>query len=117
MNTRPTILTMLLAFTCLSVAQEAAAQLETRSGHFTTSDGVTLHYLEAGSPVSNICIRTRHRNIIRITRCIDEAHGHGRGWIRDVHYMKAASTRKAEPTIRDTGIRASHRNSICFTRR
>jgi microsomal epoxide hydrolase len=49
MNTRPTILTLLLAFTCLSVAQEAAAQSEARSGHFTTSDGVTLHYLEAGT--------------------------------------------------------------------
>jgi microsomal epoxide hydrolase len=49
MKTRPIILTVLLALTCLLAAGEVAAQVETRSRHFTTSDGVRLHYLEAGA--------------------------------------------------------------------
>lgn len=49
MKTRLIIFTLFFSFTHLSVAQHAVAQGEARSGHFTTSDGVRLHYLEAGT--------------------------------------------------------------------
>lgn len=42
-------LATLLAFACASAPQVAWAQPDTRSGYFQTSDGVELHYLEAGS--------------------------------------------------------------------
>ena len=41
--------TVVLIFVCLSVPRVTGAQNEFRSGHFTTSDGVELHYLEAGA--------------------------------------------------------------------
>jgi non-heme chloroperoxidase len=46
---RTVILTTLLALACMLAPQATWAQVETRSGHFMTSDGVELHYLEAGS--------------------------------------------------------------------
>ena len=39
----------LLAVACMVPTKPAWAQPQTESGHFTTSDGVRLHYLEAGS--------------------------------------------------------------------
>jgi non-heme chloroperoxidase len=49
MKTRAVILTILLVLACMLVPQVAGAQTEVRSNHFLTSDGVELHYLEAGS--------------------------------------------------------------------
>lgn len=42
-------LTLLATLACGVPSQVAWAQAEIQSGHFTTSDGVELHYLEAGS--------------------------------------------------------------------
>lgn len=44
-----TRLAALLTVACIGVAQAVQAEVQTRSGHFDTSDGVRLHYLEAGS--------------------------------------------------------------------
>ena len=49
MKTRTAILATLLALACLLIPQATWAQVEFRSGHFLTSDGVQLHYLETGS--------------------------------------------------------------------
>lgn len=49
MRTRTTILTTMLVLACLSLPRLLSAQVECQSGHFLTSDGVELHYLEAGS--------------------------------------------------------------------
>ena len=49
MKTRLIIFTLFFTFTCLPVARDAATEVQARSGHFTTSDGVGLHYLEAGA--------------------------------------------------------------------
>ena len=43
------ILATWLAFTCVVPPRATLAQEEFRSGHFQTSDGVELHYLEAGA--------------------------------------------------------------------
>jgi non-heme chloroperoxidase len=49
MRTRTTPLVILIALAGISIPGPAWAQSEMRSGRFTTSDGVELHYLEAGS--------------------------------------------------------------------
>jgi non-heme chloroperoxidase len=49
MKTRTIILAASLTLICGFASQAAWAQHEFRSGHFVTSDGVELHYLEAGS--------------------------------------------------------------------
>jgi microsomal epoxide hydrolase len=46
---RTAILATLLALACMVAPESTRAQVEFRSGHFQTSDGVKLHYLEAGS--------------------------------------------------------------------
>jgi len=46
---RTVILATLFALACMLLPHAAWAQVEFRSGHFLTSDGVKLHYLEAGS--------------------------------------------------------------------
>jgi non-heme chloroperoxidase len=49
MGMRTVIFATLLALACMLAPQATWAQVEFRSGHFLTSDGVKLHYLEAGS--------------------------------------------------------------------
>ncbi|MEN8006581.1 MAG: alpha/beta hydrolase [Candidatus Krumholzibacteriota bacterium] len=49
MRIRVVILAVMLSLTFMSTNGTAWAQIELRSGHFQTSDGVELHYLEAGS--------------------------------------------------------------------
>lgn len=49
MKMRPLIGGTALALGCVLASQAVWAQSELRSRHFTTSDGVELHYLEAGS--------------------------------------------------------------------
>ena len=49
MRMRIVILATLLAVACMSAPGATWAQVESRSGRFLTSDGVELHYLEAGS--------------------------------------------------------------------
>jgi len=49
MRTGEATLVAWLALTCTLLPRAALAQGEFRSGHFETSDGVELHYLEAGS--------------------------------------------------------------------
>jgi len=49
MRMRDVILAALLALACMLAPRATWAQVEFRSGHFMTSDGVELHYLEAGS--------------------------------------------------------------------
>ena len=49
MRMRSVILAPLLVLLCMSSPRATWAQAEVRSGHFVTSDGVELHYLEAGS--------------------------------------------------------------------
>jgi len=49
MRMRTVVLATLLALACMLTPQATLAGVEFRSGHFTTSDGVELHYLEAGS--------------------------------------------------------------------
>jgi non-heme chloroperoxidase len=49
MRMRIVIPLALLAVTCIVVPDVTRAQAELRSDHFRTSDGVELHYLEAGS--------------------------------------------------------------------
>jgi non-heme chloroperoxidase len=49
MRMRTVILTTLLALACMLAPEVTWAQVEFRSDHFLTSDGVELHYLEAGS--------------------------------------------------------------------
>lgn len=49
MRMRTVILATLLALACMLTPEATWAQVEFRSGHFQTSDGVKLHYLEAGS--------------------------------------------------------------------
>jgi len=49
MRMRTVIFATSLALACMSPPQATPAQSEFRSGHFMTSDGVKLHYLEAGS--------------------------------------------------------------------
>jgi len=49
MRTRTVILATLLALACMSAPEATWAQVDLQSGHFITSDGVELHYLEAGS--------------------------------------------------------------------
>ena len=49
MRMRSVILAPLLVLVCMSSPRATWAQAEVRSGHFLTSDGVELHYLEAGS--------------------------------------------------------------------
>lgn len=49
MRMRPIILATLLGLACLGVPRATRAQPELQSQHFTTSDGVELRYLEAGS--------------------------------------------------------------------
>jgi microsomal epoxide hydrolase len=49
MRLRTVILTTLLAITCMLAPEVTWTQVESRSDHFLTSDGVKLHYLEAGS--------------------------------------------------------------------
>lgn len=46
---RRNLLAALLAVACIGAPEPASAQKQTESGQFTTSDGVQLHYLEAGS--------------------------------------------------------------------
>lgn len=43
------LLAALLIAACMSAAESASAQMPIGSGHFKTSDGIRLHYLEAGS--------------------------------------------------------------------
>jgi non-heme chloroperoxidase len=49
MTTHTVGLTTLLALACMLPQRATQAQVEWRSDHFMTSDGVELHYLEAGS--------------------------------------------------------------------
>jgi non-heme chloroperoxidase len=49
MSMRTAILATLLALACMVAPEATRAQGEFRSDHFQTSDGVELHYLEAGS--------------------------------------------------------------------
>jgi len=49
MGSRTVMLATMLALTCMLAPRATRAQAEFRSGHFMTSDGVELHYLEAGS--------------------------------------------------------------------
>ena len=49
MKARTAILATMLALACTLAPQATWAQVEYRSGHFLTSDGVEMHYLEAGS--------------------------------------------------------------------
>lgn len=49
MRRRTARVVMLFALVCIVAPRATWAQEEFRSGHFTTSDGVQLHYLEAGS--------------------------------------------------------------------
>ena len=49
MRSLTVIFGMLLTFTFAMPPQASWARTESRSGHFTTSDGVELHYLEVGS--------------------------------------------------------------------
>jgi len=49
MGMRTVILATWLALTCMLAPRATLAQGEFRSSHFQTSDGVELHYLEAGS--------------------------------------------------------------------
>ncbi len=49
MRMRTVILATLLALACMLAPEATWAQVEFRSDHFLTSDGVELHYLEAGS--------------------------------------------------------------------
>ena len=49
MRVRSVILATLVALACMLVPEVTRAQVELRSDHFLTSDGVELHYLEAGS--------------------------------------------------------------------
>jgi len=49
MTIRTVLLTAILALACTAAPQATWAQADLRSGHFRTSDGVELHYLEAGS--------------------------------------------------------------------
>ena len=49
MRMRTVVLATLLALACMLTPQATLAGVEFRSRHFTTSDGVELHYLEAGS--------------------------------------------------------------------
>lgn len=49
MRTCTTIYATLLVLTCVLAPQVTWAQVELQSNRFTTSDGVELHYLEAGS--------------------------------------------------------------------
>ena len=49
MRMRTVIIATSLALACMLVPEATWAQVEFRSGHFLTSDGVKLHYLEAGS--------------------------------------------------------------------
>ncbi len=49
MRMHTVILATLLALACMLAPRATWAQVEFRSGHFLTSDGVKLHYLEAGS--------------------------------------------------------------------
>ena len=44
-----TILSTLFALACIITPETTWAQAEFRSGHFMTSDGVKMHYLESGS--------------------------------------------------------------------
>ena len=49
MSGRPTLQVVILGFLLLVTPGAILAQVEVRSHHFTSSDGVELHYLEAGS--------------------------------------------------------------------
>lgn len=49
MRVRAVVVATLLALACVAAPQTTWAQSEFESGHFTTSDGVELHYLKAGS--------------------------------------------------------------------
>jgi len=56
MKMRAIILAIILAFTCIASPEATWAQEEFQSRHFVTSDGVTLHYLEAGSGPSLVFV-------------------------------------------------------------
>jgi len=49
MRLRPILLATMIAIVCMAAPQTTSAQIEIRSGQFSTSDGVNLHYLVAGS--------------------------------------------------------------------
>ncbi len=49
MRNRAVFLATVLTLACAEVAQDTGDQADIRSGYFRTSDGVALHYLEAGS--------------------------------------------------------------------
>lgn len=49
MSMRPVLVTTSLALACMLVPTRLPAQVELRSARFLTSDGVDLHYLEAGA--------------------------------------------------------------------
>ena len=49
MRMRAAILTTMLGFLFILGVPSLSAEVELRSGHFTTSDGIELHYLGAGS--------------------------------------------------------------------
>jgi non-heme chloroperoxidase len=56
MKMRAIILAIILAFTWIASPEATWAQEEFQSRHFVTSDGVTLHYLEAGSGPSLVFV-------------------------------------------------------------
>lgn len=56
MRIRPIVLSLLVVLGSVSLPWDVRAQEEFRSGHFTTSDGVELHYIEAGAGPSLVFV-------------------------------------------------------------
>jgi pimeloyl-ACP methyl ester carboxylesterase len=76
MKMRTVIFATSLALACMLFSQAAWAQSEPRSGHFMTSDGVKLHYLEAGSGPTIVFVDM----FLGVDEKLGEQHPYEAGW-------------------------------------